>query len=52
MIPEQRMANRERVIPSKKQIEEIKLILKPSETMGNYEIWERQNNNCDRTESY
>jgi len=25
---------------------------KPSETLGNYEIWECQNDNCDYAESY
>lgn len=29
----------------------MKMVLKPSETLGNYEIWECQNDNCDWTES-
>jgi len=31
---------------------DMKLVFKPSETLGNYEIWECQNDNCDWTESY
>jgi hypothetical protein len=31
---------------------DMKMVLKPSETLGNYEIWECQNDNCDWAESY
>lgn len=31
---------------------DMKLVAKPSETLGNYEIWECQNGDCDWTESY
>jgi len=31
---------------------DMKLTHKPSETLGEYEIWECQNRNCDWTESY
>lgn len=30
----------------------MKMVAKPSETLGNYEIWECQNDNCDYAESY
>lgn len=38
--------------PDCRREHDMKLVLKPSETMGNYEVWECQNDNCDWAESY